>query len=80
MQYIHLTMKGTKVTDQEFLQASFIAELSTEKWEEAEFLNHTVYISTTNDCRFSKVGQDPIPWIIGESFPFVSDQPVDFLQ
>ncbi|XP_042236238.1 uncharacterized protein LOC121875683 isoform X2 [Homarus americanus] len=50
------------------IEASFVAELSTEKWEEAEFLNHTVYITSTNDCLFSKQGQDPIPWIIGGLF------------
>nr|XP_053637131.1 uncharacterized protein LOC128692132 isoform X2 [Cherax quadricarinatus] len=50
------------------IEASFVAELSTDKWEEAEFLNHTVYIGSTNDCLFSKLGQDPIPWIIGGLF------------
>ncbi|XP_069189400.1 uncharacterized protein [Procambarus clarkii] len=50
------------------IEASFVAELSIDKWEEAEFLNHTVYIGSTNDCLFSKVGQDYIPWIIGGLF------------
>lgn len=47
-------------------QASFIAELGTDMWEEADFLNHTVYIPSTSDCGFSQGGYDPIPWIIGE--------------
>ncbi|KAK7086364.1 hypothetical protein SK128_015880 [Halocaridina rubra] len=50
------------------IEASFVAELRTDEWEEAEFLNHTIYIDTTDDCRFSKSGQDPIPWIVGGLF------------
>ncbi|XP_050716963.1 uncharacterized protein LOC126998850 [Eriocheir sinensis] len=50
------------------IEASFIAELSREKWEEADFLNHTVFISPSNDCHFSRGDQDPIPWIIGGLF------------
>ncbi|KAG0711156.1 hypothetical protein GWK47_021212 [Chionoecetes opilio] len=50
------------------IQASFIAELGRDKWEEADFLNHTVFISPSVDCHFSRDGQDPIPWIIGGLF------------
>lgn len=49
-----------------YFQASFIAELSRDKWEEADFLNHTVFISPSNDCHYSRGDQDPIPWIIGK--------------
>ncbi|XP_071540034.1 uncharacterized protein [Panulirus ornatus] len=68
--YARVPEKEFKMHNSSFvaIEASFIAVLSSEKWEEAEFLNHTVYIPTTNDCRFSKVGQDPIPWIIGGLF------------
>ncbi|XP_063858814.1 uncharacterized protein LOC135099972 isoform X2 [Scylla paramamosain] len=50
------------------IQASFIAELGRDKWEEADFLNHTVFISPSSDCHFSRDGTDPIPWIIGGLF------------
>ncbi|XP_068218056.1 uncharacterized protein [Palaemon carinicauda] len=50
------------------IEASFVAELKTQEWEEAEFLNHTIFIDTTEDCRFMKVGRDPIPWIVGGLF------------
>lgn len=50
------------------IEASFVAELKTDEWEEAEFLNHTIYIDTTEDCRFAKTGPDPIPWIVGGLF------------
>ncbi|KAK4325285.1 hypothetical protein Pmani_004146 [Petrolisthes manimaculis] len=53
------------------IEASFIADLGIDEWEEAEFLNHTVYIPSTSDCGFINqkgYGYDPIPWIIGGLF------------
>lgn len=50
------------------IEASFVAELKTQGWEEAEFLNHTIFIDTTEECRFMKIGNDPIPWIVGGLF------------
>ncbi|XP_027228644.2 uncharacterized protein [Penaeus vannamei] len=53
------------------IEASFVAELKNNEWEEAEFINHTIYIRSTEDCRFSSSGQDPIPWIIGCLFAII---------
>lgn len=62
IQFFHLHINNLDVC----FQASFIAELSRDKWEEADFLNHTVFISPSSDCHYARTDQDPIPWIIGK--------------
>ncbi|CAL4067328.1 unnamed protein product, partial [Meganyctiphanes norvegica] len=46
------------------IEASLVAEIKKDEWEEAEFLNHTTYTTQDDNCRF-KQASDPIPWIIG---------------